>query len=297
MYQFIFPESATLPFAGQPHLIYFATSSSRPFFPPRLLHKHDDRLEIIYIAQGQGTYIIDNFPHPVAEGDLIIINPGQTHDEMALPQTGLTMFCCGVSDMKAANLPDNHLLPNGVMPVLHLHNWAPYIHSIFRCMQDFIAKERENAAEVCVSLLATLIGLIQQLYMPSDLPVLDSSSFEAIQRAKLYIDSHYSDDISMEHIAESLNMSVSYMAHSFKDVIGYSPGQYIIRRHIGEAQTLLSLSDSSITQISSMVGYDNSNYFSTLFSKMVRLTPKQYRQFCIALDEQKSASTALHIAR
>ena len=164
---------------------------------------------------------------------------------------------------------------------MHLSKCEPYVASIYQCIEQFIHQERAAAAEVCCSLLSALIGLVRQLYVPKDIPIVDDRSFEAIQRVKLYIDSHYSDDISIDHVAESLNMSVSYMAHSFKNLIGYSPGQYIIRRRIGEAQTLLSLTDDSITQISSLVGYDNSNYFSTVFSKMVRLSPKQYRQYCI----------------
>ena len=281
VYQYIFPKSAVRKFADRPHVIYFANSSMRPFFPPRLLHKHEDRLEINYVTQGRGTYVIDNYPYPVEKGDLLVINSGQTHDEIADPHTGLNVYCCGISGLQLPGLKPNQLFPPAVLPIMHLSHCEPYIASIYQCMEQFIHQERAASAEVCCSLLTALIGLVRQLYVPSDVPIVDDRSFDAIQRVKLYIDGHYSDDISIDHVAESLNMSVSYMAHSFKNLIGYSPGQYIIRRRIGEAQTLLSLTDSSITQISSLVGYDNSNYFSTIFSKMVRLSPKQYRQYCV----------------
>lgn len=225
--------------------------------------------------------MIDNYPYPVEKGDLLVINSGQTHDEIADPHTGLNVYCCGISGLQLPGLSPNHLFPPGVQPVMHLSKCEPYVASIYQCIEQFIHQELAAAAEVCCSLLSALIGLVRQLYVPKDIPIVDDRSFEAIQRVKLYIDSHYSDNISIDHVAESLNMSVSYMAHSFKNLIGYSPGQYIIRRRIGEAQTLLSLTDDSITQISSLVGYDNSNYFSTVFSKMVRLSPKQYRQYCI----------------
>lgn len=275
MYQFVFPSHATWELTNKPHLVYFANSSVRPFFVPRLLHKHSERLEIIYVSQGKGTYIIDGFSRSVKKGDLLIINPEQIHDEIADPQTGLNIFCCGIRGIRISGLKPNHLLPDDVVPIVQLGEYESYISNIFLCMQQFVLKERAASAELCDALLVALIELIRQLYIPMKISVVDDNLFESVQRAKSYIDNNFSDAISMEYIAESLNMSVSYMAHSFKKLVGCSPGQYIIRRRIGEAQTLLSLTDNSVTQISTSVGYDNSNYFSTIFKKMTKLSPKQ----------------------
>ncbi|MGE4549109.1 MAG: helix-turn-helix transcriptional regulator [Intestinibacillus sp.] len=96
-------------------------------------------------------------------------------------------------------------------------------------------------------------------------------------RIKSYLDTHYAEDITLVKIADELRISPYYAAHVFKDVMGYSPIQYMIRRRIGEAQTLLINSEYNATQIATMVGYDNTNYFCTLFSKMVGLSPIRYR--------------------
>lgn len=282
LYQFVFPSHETRALINRPHLVYFANSSVRPFFVPRLMHKHSERLEIIYVAQGKGTYIISGFTYSVKKGDLLIINSEQIHDEIADPQTGLNIYCCGVQGVRISGLKPNQLLPNDIVPVIHLGEYESYISNIFLCMQQFVLKERDASADLCDALLSALIELIHQLYIPRKVPASDNDQFGSVQRVKLYIDNNFSNDITMECIAESLNMSVSYMAHSFRKLVGCSPGQYIIQRRIGEAQTLLSLTDSSITQISASVGYDNSNYFSTLFKKMTQLSPKQYRCFCTA---------------
>lgn len=54
----------------------------------------------------------------------------------------------------------------------------------------------------------------------------------------------------------------------------------MIRRRIGLAQTLLSTTDYTATYIATMVGYDNTNYFNTIFTKVVGVSPirckKQY---------------------
>lgn len=54
--------------------------------------------------------------------------------------------------------------------------------------------------------------------------------------------------------------------------------QYIIRRRIGEAQNLLISTDRSITDIALSCGYNNSNYFQSVFKNLVGMTPGQYRR-------------------
>ena len=85
---------------------------------------------------------------------------------------------------------------------------------------------------------------------------------------------------SLEGVLEAaaLGCSVPYLAHTFKDATGYSPIQYAIRRRIGLAQTLLISTDHSATRIATMVGYDNTNYFNSLFTRIVGTTPIQYRK-------------------
>ena len=53
---------------------------------------------------------------------------------------------------------------------------------------------------------------------------------------------------------------------------------HAIRRRIGLAQTLLISTDHSATRIATMVGYDNTNYFNSLFTRIVGTTPIQYRK-------------------
>ena len=54
--------------------------------------------------------------------------------------------------------------------------------------------------------------------------------------------------------------------------------QYIIRRRIGEAQNLLITTRRSITDIALSCGYNNSNYFQSVFKRLVGMTPGQYRR-------------------
>ena len=74
-----------------------------------------------------------------------------------------------------------------------------------------------------------------------------------------------------------MHCSATYVSHGLKKATGMTPINYIIRRRIGLAQTMLISTDFTATQIATMVGYDNTNYFSTLFTKTVGMTPIRYR--------------------
>ena len=100
-----------------------------------------------------------------------------------------------------------------------------------------------------------------------------------VLRIRKYLNEHFMEEVTLDMIGDALGCSATYVSHIFKKATGRTPIQYIIRRRIGHAQTLLISTDHSATRIASIVGYDNTNYFSTLFSKVVGMSPIRYREF------------------
>ena len=98
------------------------------------------------------------------------------------------------------------------------------------------------------------------------------------QRIKDYIDRHFAEDFSLQCMADALHVSPYYLAHVCKDVTGYSPLQYVLRRRIGEAQTLLITTELPVTRIAAQVGYDNPSHFNAQFSKAVGMSPRTFRK-------------------
>lgn len=99
-----------------------------------------------------------------------------------------------------------------------------------------------------------------------------------VLRIRNYLNEYFMEDITLDTIGEALGCSATYISHIFKKATGRTPIQYVIHRRIGHAQTLLISTDDSVTQIATIVGYDNTNYFSTIFSKVVGMSPVRYRE-------------------
>ena len=95
---------------------------------------------------------------------------------------------------------------------------------------------------------------------------------------KRWLDLHYQEDITLQDISEALFLSQYHISRAFKRFSGYSPTQYIARRRIGEAQSLLIHTQMPILDIALRVGYNSNSLFSRTFKTIVGRTPVQYRK-------------------
>ncbi|SEH83402.1 AraC-type DNA-binding protein [Halobacillus karajensis] len=261
-----------------PELLYISNVDEAYTKFPRSMHKHNDILELIYIKKGNGHFIIGDRHYRVHQGDVLIYNKGVLHDEYPNPKTNLNVFCCGITNVKFAGLPKNHLVSPESSYVLHSGDQAIEIETMLNIMYSQVSNEKTGRAEICSYLLRSLIPLLLQIpqnnfgQSPSEESILS-------KEIKAYVDEYYFEKINLEYIARKFHISSYYLSHLFKEFTGFSLIQYTIRRRIGEAQSLLINTNDKVTRIAGTVGYDNTSYFTTLFSKIVGMSPKKYREF------------------
>lgn len=260
-----------------PKLLYICNVDDTHTRLPRTMHMHNNVMEIIFIKAGNGSHMIGDRHYKTLKGDILIYNNGVLHDEYGNSDTNMSVFCCGITDVKLTGLPRNHLVSKEQSYVLHSGEYASNIESLLEMMYSQISVGKPGAEETCSYLLRALISLILQI--PQENFVLSKSEESVlINDIKSYIDEYYQEDITLNFLSQKFHISSYYLIHVFKKSTGFSPIQYIIRRRIGEAQSFLINTNDSVTKIAGMVGYDNTSYFTTLFSKTVGMSPKKYRQ-------------------
>jgi len=94
---------------------------------------------------------------------------------------------------------------------------------------------------------------------------------------KRYIDSHFSEyGFSTSDIVKRFKFSVSYLSAVFKKTEGITIVEYITDKRIHRAAQLIRETDLSIKYISSLVGYENIQYFSKVFKSVMNMSPKDY---------------------
>ncbi|MCM3337734.1 AraC family transcriptional regulator [Paenibacillus sp. MER TA 81-3] len=116
-------------------------------------------------------------------------------------------------------------------------------------------------------------SILQQLHRQG----IDMKEPDLAAQAIMYIQEHYSETITLESLAESLNYSVPHVSALFKKSTGYSPIEYLIRIRIDMAASLLVETDATLREIAESVGYKDPYYFGRLFKKYRGISPARFR--------------------
>lgn len=111
-------------------------------------------------------------------------------------------------------------------------------------------------------------------------------SLMVVHEVKNYIDTHYMDDISVESLADQFQISVSHFNRIFKQSFEINCKEYITSVRVDKAKEYLAGSVLTVSEVGSMVGYPDANYFTKVFRKKTGMTPKEYRneQFFLPND-------------
>ena len=99
-----------------------------------------------------------------------------------------------------------------------------------------------------------------------------------IKEAIAFLEQNYHRDIVIEEIASVCGLSKNYFGKIFKEGMGESPQQFLIRYRMSKASHLLKESKLPIHQISAMVSYLNQLHFSRAFKSVYGMSPRDYRQ-------------------
>lgn len=97
-----------------------------------------------------------------------------------------------------------------------------------------------------------------------------------VKKAQNYIYNNRFSKISLNEVAEKLEITPSYLSRIFKKVIQKSFSDYVAEVKINEAKKLLLENNNRIYEVSEMLGYDDPYYFSKVFKKITQMTPSEY---------------------
>ena len=93
-----------------------------------------------------------------------------------------------------------------------------------------------------------------------------------------YIQEHYSEEISLLKIAESAHICESECLRCFRNVIGYSPIQYVKQLRIQKAAEMLLCTNWKISNIGQKCGFQEMSYFAKTFRELKGCTPNAFRK-------------------
>lgn len=139
---------------------------------------------------------------------------------------------------------------------------------------DYINKvlTLDTQEDLCIWISRALDDFIEIVYNSQD-----AKKISQLKPAMEYIQYSYDQPITLEDVAKQAHLSVSRLAHLFKEQVGITVIEYLTNIRINQAKQRLLASDSNCTQICFEVGYNNQSYFTRIFKQVVGMTPRQFR--------------------
>lgn len=105
----------------------------------------------------------------------------------------------------------------------------------------------------------------------------EGDEHEIIRKVKDIIHEDISQDLTVSKLAAKLFISPNYLSRLFKKLTGEGCNEYIVRKRIEKAKSLLETTSLKTGEIAIMVGYHDMNYFSLAFKKHIGQAPTKYR--------------------
>lgn len=258
--------------------------------PDILFHWHTD-MELIYVHDGQAQFHIDYDYFNSEKGDIILIRPNALHSIHPIGKKyhfmdaiNFHLDLLGYSTLDYASI--NYLQPlyNGQLDFdrvikPHQTGYTAIRKLLIEAME--IGYNRENYFELELkSKLLSLLGLLFKYgYVHSKEQTHDAYRREEKIRTIIdYINAHYQEELTIDHLASICNYSPTYFMNFFKKNLGVSCMDYLISYRLRKATELLQHSSLSILEIASEVGFTNLSNFNRQFKKTYHMTPSHYRE-------------------
>ena len=159
-------------------------------------------------------------------------------------------------------------LPRLVPIALSSSRMRPHFETLFEHIKAEEVESIERIGLAVHALLSELLMAKARADLPDDNPV---------SLACAYVATHFGEPLTVEDLARSAHVSASYLTRLFRQQLGTSPHDYLLRYRITQAKQLLIETDIPIGTIARQVGFKTESNFSFRFSKVCDTTPRAYR--------------------
>ncbi len=224
-----------------------------------------ENVELLYfhkpstIKCGQKAYDVD-------VGDIAIFSSNMTHSTRFLGKT----HDCLIIDSSFLKKNDIDISCVKFDPVIK----DAEISELFtKAMEEIsVANDGEpyTMASIKAALLSLMVAVCRRYSVNADL---ENGRGESVRKAIGYIRAHFNEQLTVDEIAENVNVSKFYFCREFRRETGLTVIQYLNNFRCREAEKLLNEGKYSVSEIGRMCGFDNLSYFTRMYKQIIGVTP------------------------
>jgi AraC family L-rhamnose operon regulatory protein RhaS len=258
------------------------------------LHVHNF-VELIYVAEGQATHLFQDISYEMQAGDVFIINPGEKHGYVTENDQRIEIINCLfepgfiptslLSELRISDSLDFFYVQpflNGDARFNHKLNLrgkaSEKTQSILEELHWEISRQGPGFQALIQLRMTELFILLSRIYNERKNNSGSRSPSELIvHRICGYVERHYNRKITLSSLSELFHIGVRQLNRQFNRHTGSSVIEYVHKIRLEKAKRLLAETDEIITVVAEKVGYEDTAFFSKLFTREVGCSPGKYR--------------------
>ncbi|MCX0358888.1 AraC family transcriptional regulator [Clostridium perfringens] len=230
---------------------------------------------IHYVTKGYGTFKFNGKVFNLKQGDIFILLKGMQVEYVASIDDPWEYYWIGFSGSNANEYLNRTSITNSCVANCKENSKIPQIILNMCEISKTYNPSRSDDILLLKELYSLLYALIEEFPKPFEYK--DKELHTYIQDALNFINSNYMHSITVQEIADYVNLSRSYLYKMFIKNLGISPQRYLINLRMYKATLLLKSTKLPIGEVASSVGYSDSLLFSKTFSKHFSMSPLNYR--------------------
>lgn len=236
--------------------------------------------QINYITEGSGIFetLTDQFQ--VTSGSILLLRPGMWHRYKPDPETGWNEHYIGFNGDFCSHFFQENFFQSS-KPVIYVGFQESMLKQFFEIIQQ-IKDEKSGYQQVAAS--GTIMLLSKILSVLKNQEFAGKNIERTIRKACLHFRENLNTNISIEELADELNVGYSYFRQMFKKYTGISPTQYHLSLRIQRAKDLLASTDKSFKEIAIDLGFESYFYFSRIFKSKTGKSPMDFRKEGIGIS-------------
>ena len=267
-------------------IAFFDDGLTKISVPP---HWHDE-FEIVIVRRGVVHMRIAGNSFALAAGEGYFANSGILHSEILKTKTGCQhalVFSPRIISQAEDLVWQSYIAPvlgNARLPYIRLSAAVPWQKEFLALAErawDFGAYDRDDYPREVRHCLSRAFSLIAAHADGIENEIRYSGAYQRdelrMKKALQFIKSNYAEEITIDGIARSAEVSVSTCLRLFRTVLGTTPVQYLIGYRLQRAaEELKRPRGGTIAEIAYSCGFSDASYFNRCFRKAYAMTPTEY---------------------
>lgn len=247
------------------------------------IHAHDF-IEIFMLFSGSVTYVIEQGSYELKDFDMIFVPPHTLHQlTVTDKEVQYKRMVLWIRKQYLDRLSSSYtrLLEQFWEYIEKKHYLIRNPEVTFQMKQYIekimqLEKEKPYGFDLLIENTFRELFIYLNIVLEKETATISTKGNPTVQKIIQHIEEHLSDELSLQELANALNLDEYYISHLFKKEMGTSIHKYVIRKRLNESKKLLE-KNYGIRELISLIGFKDESHFIQCFKKEYGFTPKQYK--------------------